>query len=82
MGPMGPVGAMGPMGWMECNAVECNGMDRWNAMQWSGMQWIAFWSFWVILTLLVILGSNLAVFIQKRKKVNSSTRRRQIHLTT
>ena len=31
-----------------------------------------FWSFWVILTLLVILGPNLVVFVQKRKKVNFS----------
>ena len=53
-------------GWMECNAVEWNGMD----------------AFWVILTLLVILGPNLVVFVQKRKKVNSSTRRRQRHPTS
>ena len=38
----------------------------------------AFWSFWVILTLLVILGPNLLVFGQQRKKVNFSTRRRHI----
>ena len=55
-------------GSMECNAVEWNAMD-------------AFWSFWVIVTLLVILGSNLVVFAQTRKKVNFSTRRRQRHLT-
>ena len=40
----------------------------------------AFWSFCVILTLLLILNQNF-VFAQKRKKVNFSTRRRQRHLT-
>ena len=53
---------------MECNAVEWNAMD-------------AFWSFCVILTLLVVLGSNSVVFGPKRKKVNFATRRRQIHPT-
>ena len=70
---------------MECNAVECNGMDRWNAMQCNAMEWNAmdaFWQFWVILTLLFILGPNLVVFVPKRKKVNFATRRRQIHPTT
>ena len=42
----------------------------------------AFWSCWVILRLLVILGSNLVVFAPKRKKVNFATRRRQIHPTS
>ena len=55
-------------------------------MEWNGVEWIlvedAFWSFWVILTLLVILGPNLVVFVPKRKKVNFLTRRRQIHPTT
>ena len=58
---------------MECNAVECNGMDRWNAVEWNGMD--AFWSF---LVLVVILGPNLVVLRQKRKKVNFLTRRRHI----
>ena len=55
-------------------------------MEWNGVEWIlvedAFWSFWVILTLLVILGANLLVLGPKRKKVNFMTRRRQIHPTT
>ena len=55
-------------------------------MEWNGVEWIlvedAFWSFWVILTLLDILGLNLVVFAQTNKKVNSSTRRRQRHLTS
>ena len=37
----------------------------------------AFWSFCVILTLLVVLGPNLVVLRPKRKKVNFATRRRQ-----
>ena len=41
-----------------------------------------FIAFWVILTLLVILGPNLVVFAPKRKKVNFATRRRQIHPTS
>ena len=54
-------------------------------MEWNGVEWIlvedAFWSFWVILTLLVILGANLVVLRKKRKKMNFATRRRQIHPT-
>ena len=54
-------------------------------MEWNGVEWIlvedAFWSFWVILILLVILCQNLVVFAQKRKKVNFAIRRRQIHPT-
>ena len=42
----------------------------------------AFWSFWVILTRLVISGPNLVVFAKKLKKVNFATRRRQIHPTS
>ena len=54
-------------------------------MEWNGVEWIlvedAFWSFWVILILLVILGKILVVFAPKRKQVNFLTRRRQIHPT-
>ena len=59
---------------------------EWSGMEWNGVEWIlvedAFWSFCVILTLLVILGQNLVVFAPKRKKVNFATRRRQIHPTS
>ena len=55
-------------------------------MEWNGVEWIlvddAFWSFFVILTLLVVLGPNLTFVAPKRKKVNFATRRRQIHPTT
>ena len=65
---------------MQCSGVQWNGSMECNAVEWNAMD--AFWSFWVILKLLVILGQNLVVFYQKRKKVNSSTRRRQIHPTS
>ena len=55
---------------MQCSGVQWNGSMECNAVEWNAMD--AFWSFWVILTLLVILCPNLVVFVQKRKKVNSS----------
>ena len=46
-----------------------SGMGWSGIMEWNGVEWIlvedAFWSFWVILTLLVILGPNLVVFASK-----------------
>ena len=65
---------------MQCSGVQWNGSMECNAVEWNGMD--AFWSFWVILTLLVILDPNLFVFVQKRKKVNFATRWRQIHPTS
>ena len=65
---------------MQCSGVQWNGSMECNAVEWNAMD--AFWSFCVILTLLVILDPNLVVLRQKRKKVNFLTRRRQIHLTT
>ena len=64
---------------MQCSGVQWNGSMECNAVEWNAMD--AFWSFWVILTLLVILGPNLIVFAKKNKKVNFATRRRQIHPT-
>ena len=58
---------------MQCSGVQWNGSMECNAVEWNGMD--AFWSFWV---LLVILGPNLVVVCQKRKKVNLLTRRRHI----
>ena len=62
---------------MQCSGVQWNGSMECNAVEWNAMDAI-----WVILTLLVVLGRNLIVFVQKRKKVNFSTRRRQIHPTS
>ena len=45
---------------MQCSGVQWNGSMECNAVEWNAMD--AFWSFWVILTLLVILGPNLVVF--------------------
>ena len=65
---------------MQCSGVQWNGSMECNAVEWNAMD--AFWSFLVILTLLVILGQTFVDFVQKRKKVNSSTRRRQRHPTS
>ena len=65
---------------MQCSGVQWNGSMECNAVEWNAMD--AFWSFLVILTLLVILGQNLVVFVQNRKKVNFATRRRQRHPTS
>jgi len=55
-------------------------------MEWNGVEWIlvedAFWSFWVILTRLVISGPNLVVCAETNKEVNFATRWRQIHPTS
>ena len=55
---------------------------QWSAMEWiDGMQCSGVECNGCILIILVILGINLVVFVQTRKKVNCSTRRRQRHLT-
>ena len=59
---------------MECSGVQWNGSMECNAVEWNAMD-----AFWVILTLLVMLGPNLVVLRQKRKKVNFATCQRQIH---
>ena len=52
---------------MQCSGVQWNGSMECNAVEWNGMD--AFW---------VLLGPNLVVVCQKRKKVNFLTRRRHI----
>ena len=48
---------------MQCSGVQWNGSMECNAVEWNAMD--AFWSFWVILTLLTLLGPNLVVFVQQ-----------------
>ena len=65
---------------MQCSGVQWNGSMECNAVEWNGMD--AFWSFWVLLALLIIFGQFVFFLGQKLKKVNFSTRRRQTHPTS